>query len=358
MDYRHGKTYRGNRKFGRRDGIFEEDAFIPLPGFNGIVKRKVKQRKGKKELNRYRFHNDVERPSFSLIYGLLPDVFDIETGQGLESNKFRWFELILGRSPSKEDVPRITLPYFYSFTTLKATTSQPLIVGLGEPSPYETGITFDFLIGFPIIPGSAVKGVTRRAAIMILGAEHWDELSSSFEKKFKYQPQILETEIKDNNGNKLNYLDLLPYGGEFAFIADRIEKVVVPANFHKIFGTQDKKGEVIFMGAYPIDWSTAPDGKLFRIDIMNPHYGPYYETKGKEPPADWYNPVPIPYLTVNTGVRYRFVIASKDKNLLSKAVEWLAFALTNIGVGAKGSQGYGVFELETYNKKEHLNGED
>ena len=79
---------------------------------------------------------------------------------------------------------------------------------------------------------------------------------------------------------------------------------------------------------------------------MNPHYGPYYETKGKEPPADWYNPVPIPYLTVNTGVRYRFVIASRNKNLLSKAVEWLAFALTIIGVGAKGSQGYGVFKIE------------
>ena len=126
----------------------------------------------------------------------------------------------------------------------------------------------------------------------------------------------------------------------------------------KAFGTQDKKGKVIFMDAYPFNWSEDQNKRLFRIDIMNPHYGPYYKTKGEEPPADWYTPVPILYLAVNTGVRYRFVIASRNKNLLSKAVEWLAFALTIIGVGAKGSQGYGVFELETYDKKEHLNGED
>ena len=108
-----------------------------------------------------------------------------------------------------------------------------------------------------------------------------------------------------------------------------------------------QKGKVIFMDAYPIEW---PDG-LFRVDIMNPHYGPYYESPGKNPPADWYNPVPVPYLTVNIGVTYRFILLSQNGNLLKKAYEWLEFALENIGVGAKGNQGYGVFEVIkiTYN---------
>jgi len=56
----------------------------------------------------------------------------------------------------------------------------------------------------------------------------------------------------------------------------------------------------------------------------------------------------VPYLTVNTDVIYRFVLASEKENrdLLNAAVEWLKFALENIGVGAKGNQGYGVFQLK------------
>ena len=105
-------------------------------------------------------------------------------------------------------------------------------------------------------------------------------------------------------------------------------------------------GNVIFMDAYPVDWSEVPDRKLFRIDVMNPHYGPYYESPDKNPPADWYNPVPVFYLTVNENVKYQFAIASKDKELLKAAKVWLEFALENIGVGAKGNQGYGVFKIQ------------
>ncbi len=182
-------------------------------------------------------------------------------------------------------------------------TAQPLIIGPGEPSPYETGITLDFLTGLPIIPGSALKGITRRAAIMKLS----------------------------------NRTDILPYGEEFDEIAKEYNK---HDQIIEVFGTEDQRGEVIFMDAYPFEW---PEG-LFRVDIMNPHYGPYYESKGNEPPSDWYNPVPVPYLTVNTGVTYRFVLASRDEKLLEKAREWLDFALQNIGIGAKGNQGYGVFK--------------
>ena len=187
-----------------------------------------------------------------------------------------------------------------------AKTAQPLIIGLGEPSPYETGITLDFLTGLPIVPGSALKGIARRAAIMKLSGK----------------------------------TDVLPYGEEFEELAkvyDQHEQIV------EIFGTQDQKGKVIFMDAYPIEWPN----RLFRVDIMNPHYGPYYRNPSKEnPPADWYEPKPIPYLTVNTNVTYRFILASRDSDLLGKAKEWLKFALESIGVGAKGNQGYGVFQLK------------
>jgi len=238
--------------------------------------------------------------------------------------KSKWFSQLSRTRPSISFINKIlseTIFFIEQHLNMevypfKAATTQPLIIGLGEPSPYETGITLDFLTGLPIIPGSAVKGITRRAAIMLL------------------------------SGNT----DVLPYGEEFEELAkeyDQHEHIV------EIFGTQDRKGKVIFMDAYPVSWENAPNGKLFRVDIMNPHYGPYYSTGGwdkKEgkpvPPADWYDPNPIFYLTVNERVTYRFILASRDKNLLDTAYKWLKFALENIGVGAKGNQGYGVFEVD------------
>ena len=296
-----------------------KDAFIPLPGMGNFLLRKLIKRKGKWKLQDYYFPRDmnIKAPNFGLLHNLLPDNFVPENlspndskerenfEKALNSNKFKWLNLILRYQPSGEFVPEDYIPNYYVAKKFKAKTTQPLIVGLGEASPYETGITLDFITGLPIIPGSALKGITRRAAIMKLS----------------------------------DRTDLLPYGDEFAEVAKEYEQ---HERIIQVFGTQDQKGKIIFMDAYPIEW---PKG-LFRVDIMNPHYGPYYESPDKNPPGDWYNPVPIFYLTVNKDVKYRFVIASEDEGLLEAAKDWLEFALTNIGVGAKGNQGYGVFEIE------------
>src|SRR5258708_6857807 len=39
------------------------------------------------------------------------------------------------------------------------TTQTQLVIGLGLPSPLETGFLFDRLIGCPYLPGSSVKGL-------------------------------------------------------------------------------------------------------------------------------------------------------------------------------------------------------
>ncbi len=300
----------------------DKEAFIPLPNFSGLISRNIDKQQVKWKLRCYLLDEKMRNPNFGLIYSLLPDNYVPDNylppnknerdnlKKALESNKFNWLKTILNFQPSKEIVPVKLLPDIFKKIEVEATTDQPLIVGLGEASPYETGITLDFLTGLPVIPGSALKGITRRAAIMKLSDK----------------------------------TDILPYGEEFEKLAKEYD------NHHEIteiFGTQDKKGKVIFMDAYPVNW---PDGKLFRLDVMNPHYGPYYENPSKNPPADWYNPVPIFYLTVNTNVKYRFMLASENENLLKKALDWLKFALTNIGIGAKGNQGYGIFKIEIERK--------
>jgi len=319
-------------------------ALVPFPKFD-LIDRDLKHPKPNKwELKGYKLdlYSDKPKSNFGLLYKMLPDVAasdfippgiegEDKLKRTLESNKFSWLRSILEFEPQRENIPEVLLPAYLRKREIQATTVQPLIVGLGEASPYETSITLDHLTGLPIIPGSAVKGITRRAAILNLAWKKRSSFAEKFKEKFGFELQCF-----DNS----EYADLLPYGEEFAFIAEKIEKDLKSEKFTKVFGTQGQKGKTIFMDAYPIEWPS----NLFRLDVMNPHYQPYYESEGKNPPADWYNPVPVFYLTVNIGVRYRFVLASEDENLLNIAQKWLEFALTHIGVGAKGNQGYGIFK--------------
>ena len=49
----------------------------------------------------------------------------------------------------------------YYFMTLELKLNWRLIVGLGNESVYETGMTFHPIYGIPYIPGSSLKGVLR-----------------------------------------------------------------------------------------------------------------------------------------------------------------------------------------------------
>ncbi len=171
---------------------------------------------------------------------------------------------------------------------VRAILSWRMVVGLGASHPQETSMTLHHIYGIPYIPGSAVKGVTR----------HW-----LIESKF--------------GGNE--------------------EEALKNEDFKKIFGTQEQAGEVIFFDAYP-------EGEIhLKIDVMNPHYPNYYS--GSAPPADWQNPVPIKFLTVEN-TKFIFLLASKDKDSLGKAEEYLKKALQNHGIGAKTSLGYGLFKID------------
>ncbi|MDQ7032440.1 MAG: type III-B CRISPR module RAMP protein Cmr6 [Desulfonauticus sp.] len=206
-----------------------EPAFLPLPKNEKFVQRKCKfKNKGKDKLESYesKFLNEFYNLSLA-FYKYAPDI-----SENLSESKRAWLKtLIENFNFDKSSIPETNIYHLISnvennqeienkiknfvFSNeskaeiLAMQTAQPLIVGLGEASPYETSITLDFLTGLPIIPGSALKGITRRAAIMNL------------------------------SGNT----DILPYGEEFEELAKEYE------NHHEIieiFGTQDQKGKVIF----------------------------------------------------------------------------------------------------------------
>jgi CRISPR-associated protein Cmr6 len=180
-------------------------------------------------------------------------------------------------------------------------TATRLVIGLGLPSPIETGFLLDRLSGCPYLPGSSVKGLLRAAA------------------------RLVETEELEGNRD-------FWHGGT-------IRRVFGP----EIGGGFDpRKGSLIFYDAFPSAWP-----KL-AVDVLTPHYGKYY--RGDGPPADWSQPIPIPFLAVEPGECFRFPVASREKEVggedLAQIEALLKTALESLGIGAKKAVGYGYFTSE------------
>jgi len=180
-----------------------------------------------------------------------------------------------------------------------------------EQSIYETSIRLHHIYGIPYIPASAIKGVVRSYIIL--------EKFSQELKKYKNNYNKFEDEVlfaKENGEYKNRW-------------------------FVEIFGSQEQEGKVIFFDAFP---TTKPK---IKVDIMNPHYGHYYN-EGKAP-TDTNNPVPINFLTIED-TEFDFFIASKEslENFTIKENEkledWFKNALKNHGIGAKTAVGYGYFK--------------
>ena len=169
------------------------------------------------------------------------------------------------------------------FYCVDATVDWQLIVGLGSEHVQETNMTLHHVYGIPYIPGSAVKGVLR----------HW-----------------WLQEFNNDEGKAL-----------------QDEKFLV------LFGSQEQRGEVQFLDAYP-------EEVTFATDIMNPHYPDYYS--GSKPPTDHQNPVPINFLTVEQ-TTFRFAFLAKTRTPLDELEKRFQEALEMKGIGAKTAVGYGYF---------------
>jgi CRISPR-associated protein Cmr6 len=246
---------------------------------------------------------DGPTPNLSLTYYKRADIYtedfsDIDSKKkrdGAPSKKEKFLKSFIKLSKEKE--------YKQAFETRKRlmegigitftmTTTSRLVFGMGYEHPTEIGFMFDWTSGLPIIPGSSLKGAARHAA---------------------------ETEKHDC--------------------------------INEIFGVEKgdaQAGEIVFFPAYPC---LIDNNKPFlELDVMTPHYSAYYSVPAKNPPADWYSPVPHHFLTVPSGVKYCFRLAhrknlrDKESPLLKKSENILKYALSEFGVGAKTSVFYGYFK--------------
>jgi CRISPR-associated protein Cmr6 len=195
-----------------------------------------------------------------------------------------------------------------------------MIVGLGGETVLETDLTLHHHYGIPVIPGSALKGLTRAYVAL--------------EKKEYFVPGASQSEEK--------------------LQASRSTDTDHP-EIKRIFGEQEKAGTVCFFDAIPLNGQAE-----YVLDIMNPHYPDYYrslQSSHIEKPSNDQQPNPVTFLTV-TNTTFSFALAPRnpdDAGDVEKVKEWLQEALGNYGVGGKTSAGYGYFKVgQAHTRPENL----
>lgn len=185
------------------------------------------------------------------------------------------------------------------YTVFPLKTAWRLVTGMGLPNPLESCMRLHSVFGFPIIPGTAVKGVTRA----------WVETEETFPDDAAKRRTLLEV-----------------FGSESKYERHGDSQV----------------GAVVFYDALPSEFPSL--GK----DIVNVHYREYYGD-GMDP-GDWMEPVPNFFLSLPAETEFLFFMALRpdvkstdSAELLQKVRGWLEKGLSKLGVGAKTNAGYGYF---------------
>ncbi|NJO05940.1 MAG: type III-B CRISPR module RAMP protein Cmr6 [Chloroflexaceae bacterium] len=181
----------------------------------------------------------------------------------------------------------------------KATVGGRLAIGLGAEAVLETSLTLHRTYGVPYIPGSALKGLAASYARRGLQGTEWTDKEAAY---------------------------------------------------RLVFGDTKSAGYITFYDALYIPCTGKPDAKQpLQPDVLTVHHRDYYAGKG-EPPADWDSPVPVPFLSA-TG---QYLLALAPAPAVGDRIdEWidavfvlLTNALSEWGIGAKTSSGYGRMEVE------------
>jgi CRISPR-associated protein Cmr6 len=221
----------------------------------------------------------------------------------------------------------------YAIEKFRLKTAYRLVIGAGYPSFIENGFLFHHVYGIPYIPGETLKGLARTVFILSVAEAVKEETKlSNIEKQLSEEVEVISYQIP----KKINII-LDDYA-----IENPVE------TFRKIFGSKKRRGQVIFFDAYPVKFNPS---EHFEADIMNSHYGEYYQS-GKVP-ADWLNPNPIHFLALKEGIDFEFSLGlaplepmedNEEKLLLETARKLLEVGLKNFGVGNKKRKGYGWFK--------------
>ncbi|GIW95030.1 MAG: hypothetical protein KatS3mg110_3071 [Pirellulaceae bacterium] len=214
--------------------------------------------------------------------------------------------------------------------TFTARTEGPMTLHLARASALENaGICLHALYGFPVLPGSGLKGLARAYAETV-----W--FPGQYEKNDDGSPR--------NNGEVQKAQEA--WGSIeriFGWSPNSDQgKTWKPAGIQSPEGASS--GTVVFYDAWPTRWTPLIE------DILNNHHPKYYqENTDANPPGDFENPVPVYFLAVDRGAEFLFAAGPRTTKSTEEdirlALSWLIGGLTRLGAGAKTASGYGRFCL-------------
>lgn len=219
-----------------------------------------------------------------------------------------------------------------------------LLVGHGLPSATEVGLTLHHTWGVPMVPGSALKGLTAAWVEAVYGPDSEQERRESPARAAWAGPQW------DDNGKRV------VRGPEQAWRWMFGSPEVVGPEPVRAAASQ---GLIVFHDALWVPpQGDAPRQPLAR-DVLTVHQRAYYgqrpgkgEKPGEQWPTDHDEPNPVAFLTVKPGVKLLVALSVAPgagpggQQLLQRARQFLLEALGEWGVGGKGSAGYGRLVVE------------
>jgi CRISPR-associated protein Cmr6 len=213
------------------------------------------------------------------------------------------------------------------------TLTSRLLVGHGNGSATDVGLTVHHTWGVPVIPGSALKGLVAHYVDATYGP-------TDAGKKPWEQP--------DDERGRADYQGVIRY-------RRRIERGP-GAIYRVLFGAPDASeddamrkrglaagataGVVSFHDALYVPGSIAGN-KPFAADVLTVHQKSFYESSGQIAPNDYDSPNPVAFLTVRPKCRFLLALSGPSE-WTELAGKLLADALRNWGVGAKTAAGYGI----------------
>jgi len=176
---------------------------------------------------------------------------------------------------------KMVMDEVFILQSFNGTVDWRMAIGLGKENVHEASVTLHHVYRIPYIPGSALKGIARDAAVqeLIGGNEESDIMDAliSLSDLSNLDNERKRKEIeKSGRVRRPDGTQIRPKVATVMKIINGWEKF---RSAQRIFGGETQSGQVLFLDAYPRD-------KLnIKTDIMNPHYPGYYSEC--EPPADW-----------------------------------------------------------------------
>jgi CRISPR-associated protein Cmr6 len=245
-----------------------------------------------------------------------------------------------------------------------------LLINMAGTVLENAGLQID-RFGSVCLPGSAVKGCARRAALAAL--HDW---CSAGKKPSPAEDNPLAAACAQYDTPEAMLLEVIRVfgcteqegqdaasGNDLAWACGpdwrRIRPLILN-QLNQLTGSKgadfpNLQGGVAFLQALPHKLAT----RDIELDVLTCHHPAYYSGKIEEA-RDTENPIPVYFPAAAEGTTYAFPLTvrkASQGHLLGAAISWLTTGLTVLGLGAKTAAGYGVFQDVSEQERKELEGE-